>query len=56
MRTTSNRFASMVVPAVMGVVAEMVGVQSSFFWIGGTLISLCLIVAVFVHRIPGFKS
>jgi sugar phosphate permease len=56
LRTTSNRFASMIVPAIMGVVAELVGVQASFFWIGGTLISLCLIVAVFVHRIPGFKS
>lgn len=56
LRTTSNRFASLVVPAIMGVVAEAVGVQSSFFWIGGTLIAMCVIVAVFVQRIPGFKS
>jgi sugar phosphate permease len=56
LRTTSNRFASMIVPAVMGVVAEAVGIGASFLWIGGTLVVLCCAVALFVNRLPGFKS
>lgn len=56
LRTTSNRLASLIVPAVMGVVAERVGIRDSFFWIGGTLIVLCLGVALFVRRLPGFRT
>jgi MFS family permease len=56
LRTTSNRFASLVVPAAMGIVADQVGIEASFFWIGGTLIVLCGIVALFVRAIPNFKS
>lgn len=56
LRTTSNRFATMVVPGAMGVVAEAVGIEASFFWICGTLIALTLGVALFVRRIPGFRS
>ena len=56
LRTTSNRFATMIVPGVMGVVAEAVGLEASFYWIGGTLIALTLCVALFMRRLPGFKS
>ncbi len=56
LRTTSNRLSSLVVPAVMGVVAEHVGIRDSFFWVGGTLIVLCLAVALFVRRLPRFRT
>ncbi len=56
LRTTSNRLASIVVPAVMGVVADAVGIEMSFLYIGGTLIALCGVVALFVRRIPDFKT
>lgn len=56
LRTTSNRFASLIVPAAMGLVAEFLGVEASFYWIGGTLIALCIGVALFIRRIPHFKS
>jgi MFS family permease len=56
LRTTSNRFASLIVPAVMGIVAEAVGIGASFFWVGGTLVVLCCAVALFVNRLPNFKS
>ncbi len=56
LRTTSNRFATMIVPGVMGLVAEAVGVEASFYWIGGSLIAMTLCVVLFVRRIPGFKS
>jgi sugar phosphate permease len=56
LRTTSNRFATLVVPAIMGVVAEAVGLEASFCWVGGTLIVMTLCVALFMRRLPGFKS
>jgi sugar phosphate permease len=56
LRTTSNRFATLVVPAIMGAVAEAVGLEASFYWIGGTLITMTLGVALFMRRLPGFKS
>lgn len=56
LRTTSNRFASLVVPAIMGIVADAVGIEASFLWVGGVLIVLCLAVALLVRRIPGFRT
>ncbi len=56
LRTTSNRFATMIVPAVMGVLAEHVGIEESFYWTGGTLALLCLAVAFYVRRVPGFRT
>jgi MFS family permease len=56
LRTTSNRFATVVVPLIMGVVADAVGIEQSFYVIGGFLIACCGIVALFVNRIPDFKT
>ncbi|MDX1484702.1 MAG: MFS transporter [Alphaproteobacteria bacterium] len=56
LRTTSNRFATVIVPLVMGVVADAVGIEQSFYVIGGFLIACCGVVALFVRRIPDFRS
>jgi len=56
LRTTSNRFASVIVPVIMGVVVDSIGLQDSFYLIGGFLIFCCLVVALWVRTIPGFKT
>ena len=42
LRTTLNRAASVLVPVVMGLVADEVGLETSFYVIGGFLIVCCL--------------
>ncbi len=56
LRTTSNRFSSVIVPLIMGIVADAVGIAYSFYLVGGTLIAGCFIVALFVRRIPDFRT
>ena len=56
LRTTSNRLATVVVPLIMGFVADAVGIAYSFYLVGGTLIAGCLILALFVRRIPDFRT
>ena len=56
LRTTSNRLATVLVPLVMGIVADAVGIEKSFYWTGGVLIGCCAIVPLFVNRIPNFRT
>jgi len=56
LRTTSNRIASVVVPFVMGFVADLVGIENSFYVCGSVLIVCCVVVALFVRRIPDFRT
>lgn len=56
LRTTSNRFATVVVPLIMGFVADAVGIEQSFYIMGGFLMVCCVIVALFVQRIPDFRT
>ena len=56
LRTTSNRFATVIVPLVMGVVADAISIEYSFYLVGGSLIACCGILALFVRRIPDFKT
>ncbi|MCZ6812685.1 MAG: MFS transporter [Alphaproteobacteria bacterium] len=56
LRTTSNRLATVLVPLIMGIVADAVGIAYSFYLVGGTLIAGCLILALFVRRIPDFRT
>jgi MFS family permease len=56
LRTTSNRLAAVVVPFAMGLVADAVGIENSFYVCGGILIALCGVVAVMVHRTSDFRT
>jgi MFS family permease len=56
LRTTSNRAASVIVPLVMGFVAEHVGLINSFYVCGGALIAITLGIALYVRRLPAFRS
>jgi MFS family permease len=52
MRTTANRLVSFAVPVIMGGVVELVGLENSFYVVGGVLIALCVAIAVYVERTP----
>jgi sugar phosphate permease len=56
LRTTSNRAASVIVPLVMGFVAEHVGLINSFYVCGGALVAITLGIALYVRRLPDFRS
>jgi MFS family permease len=56
LRTTSNRAASVIVPLVMGFVVEHVGLTNSFYVCGGALIAITLGIALYVRRLPDFRS
>ena len=51
-RTTANRLVSFVIPIAMGGVVELVGLEGSFYVVGGTLLALCLAVAVHAQAAP----
>ena len=56
LRTTSNRLSAVSVPFVMGFVAETVGLKNSFYVCGGFLILCCIVIALFIRRIPDFRT
>jgi MFS family permease len=56
LRATSNRLSSVVVPFAMGFVADAIGIKNSFYVCGGVLIVCCVIVALFIRRMPDFRT
>ena len=50
LRTTASRFASLVIPLVMGFLADLTGVASSFFIVGVGLLALILALWFLVGR------
>lgn len=55
LRTTANRAAQTVLPILMGAIAEVVGIANSFYVIGGALLALIALVAVYTKRSPAFR-
>jgi MFS family permease len=56
LRTTGNRLGAVVLPVVMGFVAEAVGVEASFVIIGGGLLLIVAVIAVLVARNEAFTG
>jgi sugar phosphate permease len=56
LRTTSNRLSAVVVPLVMGFVAEWMGIENSFYVCGGILIACTIGIGLFIRRVAGFRS
>lgn len=56
LRTTGNRLGAVVLPVVMGFVAEAVGVATSFVIIGGGLLLMVAVIAVLVARGEAFTG
>jgi predicted MFS family arabinose efflux permease len=52
LRTTANRVTGAFVPVVMGAVADLVGIENSFLVMGGAMLVLTLMIALFVYRRP----
>ncbi len=55
LRTTGNRLGAVVLPIVMGFVAEAVGVAASFAIVGGGLLVIVAVIGVLVSRNPAFR-
>jgi MFS family permease len=51
LRQTGQRFTSILVPPVMGAIADRVGVSESFFVLGGFMLLLCGAVALIMRRV-----
>ena len=51
LRQTGQRFTSIVVPPVMGTIADSAGVSESFFVLGGFMLSLCIPLALIIRRV-----
>ncbi|TDI67706.1 MAG: MFS transporter [Alphaproteobacteria bacterium] len=56
LRTTGNRLGAVVLPIVMGFIAEAVGVAASFVIIGGGLLAIVAVIAVMVARTEAFAG
>jgi fucose permease len=54
LRTTGNRFGAVVLPILMGFVAEAVGVEASFLIIGAGLMVIVFIIGFAVLRNEAF--
>ena len=55
-RQTGQRFTSIVVPPVMGAVADRWGVGESFFVLGGFMLLLCVPMALIIRRVGRRKA
>lgn len=55
-RGTANRMASIAAPVVMGGVAEMVGIEASFYVVGMIATLLMVALALHVIRSPGLSA
>jgi MFS family permease len=52
LRTTINRAAQTLLPLVMGSIAEAVGLENSFYIIGGSLLIFMMGIAIYMLRTP----
>jgi MFS family permease len=51
LRQTGQRFTSIVIPPVMGAIADRCGVAESFFILGGFMLLLCIPMALIIRRV-----
>jgi hypothetical protein len=49
LRVTLNRLVSIVVPPVMGIIADTAGIEMSFYWLGGVLLLVTAGLAVWIR-------
>ena len=56
LRTTANRLATMIVPVIMGAIADTIGLEESFIIVGGFLVLSCALLGLIIRRIPGFST
>ena len=56
LRITFNRFGGMIIPPIMGGLAELFGLGNSFYIIGGAGLLGILLLSIWVARSPSFKN
>ncbi len=56
LRATANRLAMTFIPVIMGGVVEVVGLENAFLVIGGILMVLMVIIALFIRRSPSYRD
>jgi sugar phosphate permease len=55
LRTTANRIGSTLIPIVMGVLIDRLGIEKGFYATGAGLIFLMLVIGFFVRRSKTFN-
>ncbi len=56
LRTTANRVIVMVVPVIMGAAVEFVGLENSFYLVGGALLATLIPITLHIRRSPAFRD
>jgi MFS family permease len=56
LRTSANRLATMIVPVIMGAIADNIGLEESFIIVGGSLVLSCVLLGLIIRRTPGFST
>ena len=56
LRQTGQRFTSILVPPIMGTIADRYGVNESFLIVGGSMLLLCISVALIIRRVGRRRS
>jgi fucose permease len=56
LRQTMNRTAAIIVPPLMGIIADMTSVADSFLILGAIMLAACGLLALGAHRVPKFEG
>ncbi|MDX1484701.1 MAG: MFS transporter [Alphaproteobacteria bacterium] len=56
LRVTVNRFVSMTLPPIMGIVADTAGIEASFYLLGGVLLAMTAGLAVLIRFAPAGEA
>jgi hypothetical protein len=56
LRQTGQRFTSIVVPPIMGAIADRAGVSESFLVLGRFMLLLCIPLALIIRRVGRRRS
>lgn len=56
LRQTMNRIAAIIVPPLMGMIADMTSVANSFLILGAVLLGACGLLALGARRVPKFEG
>lgn len=56
LRTSANRLAATLIPPAMGAIAEIAGLEASFYIVGATVLALLAGAAVFAHKVGAAKE
>lgn len=56
LRVTVNRLVSMVLPPVMGIIADTLGIEASFYVLGGVLLAMTAVLGLAIRLLPADRT